>query len=90
MEKTFANFIMDVEVKMFVKDAEEAVYFKMTGVPCTWHFGTMTREAAEYAAAVNYVSDTCPVEYDCFSIVSIVSTPAPSTAVGVIFHWLGS
>jgi hypothetical protein len=75
---TSVNLIMNVEVNMLFTDAEKpskVVPLKLIGVPCTWHFGTMTREAAEYAAAVYYVSDTCPVEHDSFSIVSIVSSP---------------
>ena len=70
MRQTEIMVEADVEM-MFASGKVER--FRLADIPCTWIWDDMSREAAEYWAALDHVSDN--YKYDWMSIKSWVGSP---------------
>ena len=67
----------DVEM-MFVGGEVEG--FRMEDIPCTWVWDETSRDAAEYWAVLDHVSDN--YEYDWMSVKSWVGSPVKENKEG--------
>lgn len=65
-----SKHMLDVTVRVCNGDSEDTV--RITGIQFTWYHEQMTREVAEYAAALDYVTDH--LEFEWFSLLSLSST----------------
>lgn len=68
---------VDIEM-MFASGKVES--FKLSHIPCTWIWDETSREAAEYWAALDHVSDN--YTYDWMSIKSWVGSPVKEKEKG--------
>ena len=70
---------VDIEM-MFASGKVES--FRLSDIPCTWIWDEMSREAAEYWAALDHVSDN--YTYDWMSIKSWVGSPVKEKEKGIL------
>jgi predicted RNA-binding Zn ribbon-like protein len=73
------DIMVEADVEMMLKNGK-VERFRLADIPCTWIWDDMSREAAEYWAALDHVSDN--YKYDWMSIKSWVGSPVKENKEG--------
>ena len=74
------NIMVEADVEMMFASGK-VERFRLADIPCTWIWDDMSREAAEYWAALDHVSDN--YTYDWMSIKSWVGSPVKEKEKGI-------
>ena len=78
MIMSYTNIEVSVDVEMMFASGE-VHSFRLAGIPCKWVWGETSREAAEYWAAFEHISDN--YKFDWMSIKSWVGSPVKDKEV---------
>tara|TARA_R110000764_G_scaffold132281_2_gene220116 strand:+ start:507 stop:746 length:240 start_codon:yes stop_codon:yes gene_type:complete len=66
---------VDADVIIRNKETTKEENISVNGIECVWHWDDGSRDAAEYWAVIDWVSNTFGNNIDCFSIKSWTSSP---------------
>ena len=78
MIMSYTNIEVSVDVEMMFATGE-VHSFRLSGIPCKWVWGETSREAAEYWAAFEHISDN--YKFDWMSIKSWAGSPVKDKEV---------
>ena len=78
MIMSYTNIEVSVDVEMMFASGE-VHSFRLSGIPCKWVWGETSREAAEYWAAFEHISDH--YKFDWMSIKCWVGSPVKDKEV---------
>ena len=73
------RILVEADVEMMFETGE-VESFRLANIPCTWIWDEMSRDCAEYWAALDHVADN--YKYDWMTIKSWVGSPVKENLEG--------
>lgn len=62
------EILVDADIVIRIRETGEEQHLKAEGIPCTWVWNDGSRDAAEYWAVADWITDTFGNNIDWFSI----------------------
>lgn len=69
------NILVDADIIIRMRETGEEQNLTVDSIPCTWEWDESSRDAAEYWAVADWITDTFGNNIDWFSIKGWSGTP---------------